>query len=52
MDLLQDLRMPLINFNFVMVYIIHEILVLLQNHLNDLKNNIFKCFFKEYNRLL
>ena len=26
-------------------------LVLLKNHLNDLKDNIFKCFFKKYNRL-
>ena len=26
-------------------------LALLKNHLNYLKNNIFKCFSKEYNRL-
>ena len=31
-DLLEDLRMSLLNFNFVMVYIIHIILVLLKNH--------------------
>ena len=34
MDLLEDLRMSLSNFNFVMAYIIHKILVLLKNHLN------------------
>ena len=44
--------MPLLNFNLVMIYIIHKILVLLKNHLNDLKDSIFECFFKKYNRLL
>ena len=52
MDLLEDLKMPLVNFNFVMIYIIHKMLVLLKNHLNYLKSSIFECFFKEYNRLL
>ena len=52
MDLSQDLRMSLLNFNFVMVYIIHKILVLPKNHLKYLKDNIFECFFKKYNRLL
>ena len=52
MDLLEDLRMSLLNFNFVMIYTIHKILVLLKNHLNYLKDNIFECFFKKYNRLL
>ena len=52
MDLLQDLRMPLLNFNFVMIDIIHEILVLIKNHLNYLKYNIFECFFKKSNRFL
>ena len=46
MDLSEDLRMPLLHFNFVMVYTIHKILVLLKSHLNYLKDNIFKCFFK------
>ena len=32
MDLLEGLRMLLLNLNFVMVYIIHKILVLLKNH--------------------
>ena len=51
MDLLKDLKVPLLNFSFVMIYIIHKMLVLLKNHLNYLKDNIFECFFEEYNRL-
>ena len=47
MDLLKDL-----NFNFVMIYIIHKILVLLKNHPNYLKETIFEWFLLEYNRLL
>ena len=39
----------LLNFNFVMIYIIQKISVLLKNHLNHLKSSIFKCFFKKYN---
>ena len=35
-----------------MIYIIHKILVLFKNHLNDLKDNILKWFFKKYNRIL
>ena len=30
MDLLEDLRMSLLSFNFVMIHIIHKILVLLK----------------------
>ena len=41
MDLLQDLRMSLL-----------KILVLIKNHLNYLKDNIFQNSFKKYNRLL
>ena len=52
MDLLKDLKMLLLNFSFVMIYIIHKILALLKNYLNYLKDNIFECFFKKYNRLL
>ena len=52
MDLLKDLKMSLLKFSFIMIYIIHKMLVLLENHLNYLKDNIFKCFFKKYNRLL
>ena len=51
MDLLKDLKMSLLNFSFAMIYIIHTILALLENHLN-LKGSIFKCFFREYKRHL
>ena len=51
MHLLEDLKMLLLNFIFVMIYIIHKMLVLLKTHPNYLKGNIFKCFFKKYNRL-
>ena len=40
------------NFNFVMIHIIHKILVLIQNHVNYLKDNISEFFYKKYNRLL
>ena len=36
MDLLKDLKMSLLSFSFVMIYIIHKMLVLLKNHLNFL----------------
>ena len=57
MDLLEDSKMPqefymILNFNFIMIYIIHEILIMLKNQLNYVKNSIFKCFLKEYNRVL
>ena len=35
-----------------MICIIHKILVLLKNRLNYLRDSIFECFFKEYNRFL
>ena len=37
MDLLEDLRMSLLTFNFVMIHIICKILVMITNHLNYLK---------------
>ena len=37
MDLLEDLKMSLLNFSFVMIYIIPKILVLLKNYLKFLK---------------
>ena len=49
-----------LNFDFVMVYVIHKILVLLKNRLSYLKDNIFECilrsktdffFFKKKNSL-
>ena len=51
-NLLKDLKMLVLNFNFFMNYIIHKMLVLLKNNLNYLKDSIFKYFFKKYNRLL
>ena len=50
MELLEDLKTSLSNFNFVMIYIIHKML-LLKNHLNYLKYSIFECIFKEHDRL-
>ena len=47
-----DLRISLLNFNFAMIYIIHKVLVLIKSHMNYFKDNIFKYFFKKYNRLL
>ena len=54
MDLLGDLKTSRLNFIFVMIYIyiIHIIMVVLKNHLNYLKDNIFECFLKEFNRIL
>ena len=52
LDLLKDLKILLLNFNFVMIYIIHKMLVLIEINLNYLEDSIFECFFKEYNRLL
>ena len=34
MDLLEDLKISLLNFSFAIIYMIHKILVLLKNHLN------------------
>ena len=45
MNLLEDLRIPLLNFHFVMIYTTHKMLALLKTHLNFIKNNIFECFF-------
>ena len=52
MDLLVDLKLALLDFNFAMIQIIHKMIALLRNHMNYLKHNIFQCFFKKYNRLL
>ena len=46
MDSLEDLKMSLLNFNFVMIYIFHKMLVLPKNHLNYHKDSIFKWFLK------
>ena len=47
-----DLRNSLSNFNFDMIHIIHKMLVLIKNHMNYLKDNIFEFSLKKYNRLL
>ena len=49
MDLLEDLKMLFLNFDFLIIYIICKMLQLLKNYLKD---SIFECFFKEYDRLL
>ena len=46
MDLLENFKMSLLNFNFAMIYIIHKILVLLKNHLNYFRDSIFECFLR------
>ena len=35
MNLLEDFKMLLLDFNFLMIYIIHKMLLLLKNHLNQ-----------------
>ena len=52
MDLLKDLRISLLNFNFAMTCIIHKVLVSFKNYLIYLKDSIFECFLKKFNRLL
>ena len=46
MNLLQDLKMLLLIFDFVVIYINYKMLVLLKNQLNYLKNGIFECFLR------
>ena len=46
MELLKDLKISLLNFNFVMIYIINKVLVVLKNQLNYRKDNIFEDFLK------
>ena len=43
---LEDLRMSLLNLNFIMIYIIHEMLVMFKNHLNCIKDSTFDCFLR------
>ena len=43
--------MSLLNFNLVMIYIIHKMLVLFTTNLNYLAYSIFECFLKEYNKM-
>ena len=51
MDLLEYSKMSLLNFNFVIIYIAHKMLVLFKNCLYYLKDSIFEYFLKKYNRL-
>ena len=44
MNLLKDLKISLLNFNFFIIYIINKMLVLLKNLMNFLKDSIFECF--------
>ena len=39
-------------FSFVMIYIIHKMLVFPKNYPNYLKDSLFECVFKDYNKLL
>ena len=43
---LENSKMSLLNSNFVMIYIIHKMLVLLKNHLNYPQDSIFKFLEK------
>ena len=47
MDLLEDLKMSLLSFSFVMIYIIHKMLVLCKNNMSYIKDSNFQCFLKE-----
>ena len=46
MELLRDLKMSLLNFSLVMIYIIHKMLALLKNHLNFLKVVFSNAFLR------
>ena len=48
MDLFEDLKMSPLDFSFVIIYRIPKTLVMLRNHLNYLKDIIFKCFLNFY----
>ena len=45
MDLLEHLKMSLLNLNFAVTYIIHKMLLLLKNRINYLKDSIFELLF-------
>ena len=52
MNLLKDLKISVLNFSFVMIYITHKMSVFFKNHLNYLKYKIFEYFFNAHNRPL
>ena len=51
-EFIKRFKNSFLNFSFIIIYTIHKILVLIKNNLNYLKDNIFECFFKKFNRLL
>ena len=51
MDLLENLKMSLLNFNFVMIYKIYKMLALPKYYPNYPRYSILECFFMEHNRL-
>ena len=51
-DLLEYLKLSLLNCNFVMIYIIQRTLVLFKNNLNHLKGITFKYFLKYFLSLI
>ena len=46
MELLEDLKLSLLNLYFVMIYKIYKMLVLLKNHLNYLKIVFLNAFLR------
>ena len=49
---MENQKILLLNFHFVVIYIIHKMLELLKNPLKYLKDSIFECFFEKYDLLL
>ena len=47
MDFFKRFELLLLNFSFVMIYIIHK---MLKNHLNHVK--VFHVLFRDYNRFV
>ena len=48
MNLLEDLRMSLSSFSFVMIHTIHKILVLIKNHMNYLHDFFLRSIVDFY----
>ena len=46
MDLLEYLKMSILNFSFFMICVIHKMLALLKNNLNYLKDSILNAFLR------
>ena len=41
-----DSRISLLNFDFAMIYIIHKIFLLIKNHMNYFKDDVFNAFLR------